>query len=300
VQRNIIDQLSCTCLETVRVPGIRRNKKTAETITGGALRINEKGISMRTSNMNILGKKAKLNLAGLSAILLATTAAPAFAQDTTAPSSITVSGNAAITSDYRFRGVSFSDGDIAVQGGIDVAHESGFYVGTWASSIEDSATFGHTELDLYGGWSGEVSSGVTVDVGLLYYVYPNGEGGLAGPSDYFEPYASISGTLGPIEATLGAAYAFDQAAIGDDDNIYVYTDFSSGIPNTPISLKAHLGYTDGTLSTAADGDNFDWSVGADWAVTKNLTASLSYVGVGGVKVDDFTDDTVVFTLGVSF
>ncbi|ASK88588.1 TorF family putative porin [Sphingorhabdus sp. SMR4y] len=255
---------------------------------------------MRTSNKANLGGKAKSTVLGLSAILLASTAAPAFAQEDDSSSAITVSGNAAVTSDYRFRGVSFSDGDIAIQGGIDIGHESGFYIGTWASSIEDSATFGHTELDVYGGWSGEVASGVSVDVGLLYYIYPNGEGGIAGPSDYFEPYASISGTLGPVEATLGAAYAFDQAAIGDDDNLYIYTDFSSGIPNTPISLNAHLGYTDGSLSTATDGDNFDWSVGADWAITENLTASLMYVGVGGVKVDDFTDDTVVFTLGVAF
>jgi len=255
---------------------------------------------MRTSNKITLGGKAKSTVLGLSAILLASTAVPAFAQEAESSSGITVSGNAAVTSDYRFRGVSFSDGDIAIQGGIDVAHESGFYIGTWGSSIEDSATFGHTELDVYGGWSGEVASGITFDVGLLYYIYPNGEGGIAGPSDYFEPYASISGTLGPVEATLGAAYAFDQAAIGDDDNLYIYTDFSSGIPDTPISLNAHLGYTDGTLSTATDGDNFDWSVGADWAITENLTASLMYVGIGGVKVDDFTDDTVVFTLGVAF
>jgi|TARA_R110001606_G_scaffold86594_1_gene195936 uncharacterized protein (TIGR02001 family) len=255
---------------------------------------------MRTSNKITLGGKAKSTVLGLSAILLASTAVPAFAQEAESSSGISVSGNAAVTSDYRFRGVSFSDGDIAIQGGIDVAHESGFYIGTWGSSIEDSATFGHTELDVYGGWSGEVASGITFDVGLLYYIYPNGEGGIAGPSDYFEPYASISGTLGPVEATLGAAYAFDQAAIGDDDNLYIYTDFSSGIPDTPISLNAHLGYTDGTLSTATDGDNFDWSVGADWAITENLTASLMYVGIGGVKVDDFTDDTVVFTLGVAF
>lgn len=255
---------------------------------------------MRTSNKITLGGKAKSTVLGLSAILLASTAVPAFAQEAESSSGISISGNAAVTSDYRFRGVSFSDGDIAIQGGIDVAHESGFYIGTWGSSIEDSATFGHTELDVYGGWSGEVASGITFDVGLLYYIYPNGEGGIAGPSDYFEPYASISGTLGPVEATLGAAYAFDQAAIGDDDNLYIYTDFSSGIPDTPISLNAHLGYTDGTLSTATDGDNFDWSVGADWAITENLTASLMYVGIGGVKVDDFTDDTVVFTLGVAF
>jgi uncharacterized protein (TIGR02001 family) len=254
---------------------------------------------MRTSNKSNLGKKAKTTIVGLSAILLASTAAPAFAQEESS-SEFTVSGNAALTTDYRFRGVSFSDGDIAIQGGIDVAHASGFYIGTWASSIEDSPTFGHTELDVYGGWSGEVASGVSVDIGLLYYIYPNGEGGLAGPSDYLEPYASISGTLGPVEATLGAAYAFDQSAIGNDDNIYVYTDFSSGIPDTPISLNAHLGYTDGSLTTDPDGNNFDWSVGADWAITENLTASLMYVGVGGTKVDDFTDDTVVFTLGVSF
>ena len=267
---------------------------------------------MRTSIMSI----TKFNrLASVAALALAAAATPAFAEGaaqdagqdrgprhTEAPgaSPFSVSANVALTSDYRFRGVSFSDGDIAIQGGIDVAHDSGFYIGTWASSIEDSATFGHTELDLYGGWSGEVSSGVTVDVGLLYYVYPNGEDGLAGPSDYFEPYASISGTLGPVEATAGIAYAFDQAAIGGDDNVYLYTDLSSGIPNTPITVNGHLGYTDGSLSVATDGDNFDWSLGADYAITGNLTASLMYVGVGGPSIDDFTDDTVVFTLSASF
>ena len=244
----------------------------------------------------------KKTILGLGAVLLSSVAMPAFAQDAAEESSsgITVSGNAAITSDYRFRGISFSDGDIAVQGGIDIGHDSGFYIGTWASSIEDSPTFGHTELDIYGGWSGEVASGITVDVGLLYYIYPNGEDGLAGPSDYFEPYASISGTLGPVEAKLGVAYAPDQAAIANDDNIYIYSDLSSGIPSTPITLNAHLGYTDGSLAISADGDTFDWSVGADWAITENLTASLLYVGMGGPKVNDFSDDTVVFTLGVSF
>ena len=118
---------------------------------------------MRTSSKTILGSKAKSTIVGLSAILLATTAAPAFAQEESS-SGITVSGNAAVTSDYRFRGLSFSDGDIAIQGGIDVAHESGFYIGTWGSSIEDSPTFGHTELDVYGGWSGEVTSGLTLAV----------------------------------------------------------------------------------------------------------------------------------------
>ncbi len=220
---------------------------------------------------------------------------------------ITVSANVALTSDYRFRGVSFSDGDLAVQGGIDIGHASGFYVGAWASSIEDSPTFGHTELDLYGGWSGEVSPGITADAGLLYYLYPNGEDGAAGPSDYFEPYASLSGTLGPAQVKVGAAYAFGgQAALGDDDNLYVYTDIGVGIPNTPVTLNGHLGYTDGVLSpdirpvTLNQSGAFDYSIGADYAITGNLTASIAYVGVEGPSIDGFTDDTIVFTIGASF
>lgn len=259
---------------------------------------------MRTSNKFSAGRIAKSNLIGLSAILLAGTAAPALAQGTDAPSAITVSGNAAVTSDYRFRGLSFSDGDIAIQGGIDVAHESGFYIGTWGSSIEDSPTFGHTELDLYGGWSGEVTSGLTLDVGLLYYVYPNGQGGAAGPSDYFEPYASVSGSIGPVELKSGIAYAWSQNSLGNSDNVYIYTGASAGIPNTPITLNANIGINDGSLGNPAGilgvNDYVDWMVGADWAITDKLTASLAYTDTDAPSINNFTDSAIVFTLGVAF
>ncbi|MEO9635501.1 MAG: TorF family putative porin [Parasphingorhabdus sp.] len=276
---------------------------TAMTMTGGAIRINEKGISMRTSNTISLGKNAKATIAGLSAILLATTAAPAFAQEESS-SAITVSGNAAVTSDYRFRGLSFSDGDIAIQGGIDVSHESGFYIGTWGSSIEDSATFGHTELDLYGGWSGEVTSGLTLDVGLLYFFYPNGEDGAAGPSDYFEPYASVSATVGPVDVTSGIAYAWSQDSLGNSDNVYIYTGVSAGIPDTPITLNANIGINEGSLGNPAGvlgaNDYVDWMLGVDWAITDNLTATLAYTDTDAPAINNFTDSAIVFTLGVSF
>ena len=73
---------------------------------------------------------------------------PALAQE--APKPITVSGSAAIVSDYRFRGVSQSDRALAVQAGLTVSHESGLYVGTWASNLAGWGTFGgsNTELDL--------------------------------------------------------------------------------------------------------------------------------------------------------
>ena len=44
-----------------------------------------------------------------------------------------ITGNVSLTSDYKFRGISQSDESPAIQGGLDYAHDSGFYVGTWAS-----------------------------------------------------------------------------------------------------------------------------------------------------------------------
>lgn len=247
--------------------------------------------------------KLKSSILGLSTAVMACISTPALAEDGD-DSGISVSANVALTSDYRFRGLSFSDGDIAVQGGIDVSHDSGFYIGTWASSIEDSATFGHTELDLYGGWSGEVISGLSLDVGLLYYVYPNGQGGAAGPSDYFEPYASVTGAIGPVEVTSGIAWAPSQSSLGNDDNVYIYTGVSGGIPNTPISLNATIGINEGSLGNPAGiagvDDYVDWKIGADWAITENLTASVAYTDTDAPSINNFTDSAIVFTLGASF
>ncbi|WP_251567034.1 TorF family putative porin [Erythrobacter sp. 3-20A1M] len=219
-------------------------------------------------------------------------------------SGLTVSGNVALVTDYRFRGVSLSAGEPAVQGGIDVVHSSGFYVGAWASSIEDSAVYGTMELDLYGGWSGTISDGITLDAGLLYYTYPaDSKGAAAG--DYFEPYASIGTTLGPVGATVGIAYAWDQDSLGDDDNIYVYTDLQTAVPGTPLTLTGHVGYTDGPLAPpflagTADKTGWDWSVGASMTVLGGLTAGISYTDVGGPSIDDFTNDAFIGTLSYSF
>ncbi|CAN5770371.1 hypothetical protein BH11PSE6_BH11PSE6_09190 [soil metagenome] len=71
----------------------------------------------------------------LSAAMLSVAAMPAAAQETAPPPPITVSGSVGLVTDYRFRGVSQSDKEMAVQGGITVAHESGFYAGVWGSNL---------------------------------------------------------------------------------------------------------------------------------------------------------------------
>ncbi|GFM29968.1 putative uncharacterized protein [Novosphingobium sp. PY1] len=232
-------------------------------------------------------------------------ATPAFADDAGVPSDITISGNASLVTEYRFRGVDLSGGDIAVQGGVDISHSSGFYVGTWGSSLdEDTVGYGHTELDLYGGWSGEIASGVSGDIGVLYYAYPNAP---AGDYDYVEFYGSLSKTLGPVDATVGVAYAPKQDSLGGTDNFYVYSDLGVAVPNTPVSLKGHIGYTDGFLTYTNDGTAFDWSIGAEFAVNSNLSVGVSYVDAQGNRTTfgdgstyNFVDGAVVGSLSVSF
>lgn len=226
-------------------------------------------------------------------------ATPALAQD--ADSEFTISGNASLVTSYRFRGVDLSGDDIAIQGGIDIAHNSGFYVGTWGSSLdENSVGYGHTEVDIYGGWSGDLTEGLTGDIGVVYYAYPNAG---AGKFDYVEFYGSLGYSLGPVETTLGLAYAPDQGSLGGTDNFYVYLDASVAIPSTPVTLTGHVGYTDGFLTYTPDGDAFDWSVGASFAVTENLSVGVSYVDAQGVHAPGayrFTKGQVVGTIGVTF
>ncbi|MCL6250923.1 TorF family putative porin [Altererythrobacter sp. KTW20L] len=220
-------------------------------------------------------------------------AAPAAAQD------IEISGNASIVSQYRFRGVDLSGGDPAIQGGIDFGLPSGFYVGTWGSSLDENTVgFGHTELDIYGGWSSEIAPGVTFDVGGLYYLFPN-----AGPGDfdYYELYTSLGFEFGPAGLEVGVAYSPKQDSLGGTDNFYIYTDVGVGIPDSPISINAHLGYTDGFLTYTANSKAWDYSIGVDVALTENLSVGAAYMDAEGNSAPyNFVDDAFVVTLGVSF
>ena len=229
-------------------------------------------------------------------------ATPALAEDTAPPSDFTFSGYVQGVSDYRFRGLSLSGGDFAVQGTINLNHSSGFYVGAWSSSLEDTPVYGSAEIDLYGGWTKSIGSGITADVGLLYYVYPNGR---VGKANYFEPYASLAAAIGPATAKVGVAYAPSQDALGNDDNTYVYGELGAGIPSTPVSVLAHLGYADGVqspdlLTGAGTGGGFDYSLGATYAITPKFSVGASYIGVDGNSIKRFSDDTVVATVKLAF
>lgn len=212
---------------------------------------------------------------GSSACLLAT---PALAQDV---SEVSLSANVAIVSDYRFRGVSLSDEDPAIQGGIDASLGS-FYVGTWASSIEQF-NGAEAEVDLYGGWSSEFADGYAFDIGFLYYAYPDGT-----DTNYYEFYTSLGGSFDLFDWTIGAAYAPDSSNL-DEDNIYVYGDGNFTIPDSPFYVGAHLGWEDGAFGN----NKIDWS-GSLGVTYEQWDVSVSYVD------SDASDAGIVLSVGASF
>ena len=256
----------------------------------------------------------RTSILGLAAVTLASIAAPALAQDTAAPASpITVTGGATLTTDYRFRGISQTNKRFAVQGTIGVSHESGFYVGTWGSSIDDYVVNGSDqEIDIYGGYK-KTFDGTTVDVGMLYYYYP-GSGGIN--SDFFEPYINASHSFGPVGVKVGGNFAWKQKALnyvsakyGDfhskGEGAYVYGELSGAIPDTGVTLTGHLGHSFARNYITFGTHYTDWSVTAAYT-WKALTFSAAYVDTSG-KRDIFTvggrneaKAGVVGAIGVAF
>lgn len=249
-------------------------------------------------------------------------AAPAFAQDETAPPpALKLSGGTTLISDYRFRGATQTDSGPALQTTLNLNHKSGFYVGTFMSTIDGSGRtpaltgYGQAEVDLYGGFTKTLKGGFGVDAGLLYYYYVGHVSGQK--TDFFESYASITYTVGPVATKAGVAYAWDgQKGLSgfdvrstNDSNIYAYGEASVGIPTTPVTLKGHLGYSKGSLGSlnipgSRDDDYFDWSATAE-AVGGPLKVGVSYVGTDISNQNRFAQrlgrgSTVLAYIGTSF
>lgn len=209
-------------------------------------------------------------LLGVAGLLPAT----AFAQDAAPVGAFSFEGAAVLVSDYRFRGISLSDGHAAAQGTTTARHRSGAYLGFWASTLDGFGELGgsNLEFDLYAGVRRPLAGG-TLDVGLLYYAYPGSSGG---DFEFFEPYASYSRSFGPVTAKLSTAFAPAQDALGGNSNFFMAADLSVAVPRTPVTLRGHVGRSHGETPLSPNGDYLEWQLGADF-VWRGVTLGISYV-----------------------
>jgi len=140
----------------------------------------------------------------------------------------TVSSNIALVSDYRFRGISQTWRLPALQGGIDYAHSSGLYLGTWASNVSGNSynNGAGLELDLYGGYKFAVSQNLTLDVGALAYIYPgarlNSAPGVATNEKYDNLDVYVGLSSGAFSAKLSVA-ASDYFGLNGTTAGYAYS-----------------------------------------------------------------------------
>ena len=194
--------------------------------------------------------------------------AGAWAQATPAPAAepaaYTLTGNLGLVSDYRFRGISQSYRLPAVQGGFDLVHSSGLYVGNWNSSVSGNSynNGASLEMDFYGGYRFEPLKDLSADIGVLFYVYPgarlNQAPGVPGDKRYdnAELYAGL--TSGPFNAKVSyavtdyfglngttASYAYF-SALPDRGNskgtVYLELNYSLDLGDK-LTLGAHAGRT---------------------------------------------------------
>ncbi len=169
--------------------------------------------------------------AALPVAVMAQAAAPA--------SDWSISGNAGLFSDYRFRGMTQTDYGPAFQGGFDVSHSSGFYVGNWNSNVEQLLYNGASlEMDFYGGYKGSVGA-VGYDIGAIYYYYPKSGAGGATKIDNTEIY--VGGSFGPVSAKYYHATS-DFFGVPGTKNSY-YLDVGAAFDlGDGFGVNAHVGY----------------------------------------------------------
>jgi uncharacterized protein (TIGR02001 family) len=218
------------------------------------------------------------------------------------------SANVGIYSDYVFRGITNSNEDPAIQGGFDYAHDSGFYLGTWASNIEfnagtsDSASI---ELNFYGGFAGSFANGIDWDIGAIYYYYPGqNEDSGGGDYDYVEVYGSLAYTWEDVQLapSIESGLYYSPDFFGEDgDGIYVYGTFGLTLPGD-FSPYVTVGYQD------VDGDETSGPAGFDyvhWAIGMSkeigiFTADLSWQDGSDLTGCSDACEAVVFSVSSSF
>ena len=192
-----------------------------------------------------------------------------------------VSGSAALTSDYVFRGVSQTNEDPAVQAGVEYAHDSGFYAGAWGSNISWLSDIpgdisSSLELDGYVGYRGKAGDIFGYDVGVLTYYYPGDFPDGFSRADTTEIY--VGATVAPIETlSLGLKYSHALTElfgyVGSEGSGYL--DASLNWTFTPgWTLNVHGGKQ--WIEDNEDFEYTDWKLGVTKAFENGFSVAAAY------------------------
>jgi uncharacterized protein (TIGR02001 family) len=228
-------------------------------------------------------KKAILSTAVVAAIF----AGSALADEHLA--AFNINAEVALTTDYRFRGISQTDEEAAVQGGFTVDHKTGVYGGVWASSMQSGS-----EVDYFAGYNFDLAS-LNIGAEYRYYDYT---GDYAVDPDYDE----WSLTASAMGASVGVIYSEDYSGSGSE---YIRYGVAYTVPVGPVSFHAHAGLNDFDQPYFADGEDqyVDYEIAAMVDVADNVTVKAAWVGtdlekasVGGL---DLAEDAFILSVSAA-
>src|SRR3954469_3320869 len=280
-------------------------------------------------------RKSILSIAVTAALTVPLLAAAQTPAPAPAPSPIT--GNMTIASDYRFRGISQTYNGPAIQGGIDYAHASGFYLGNWNSNVSSSLFSGGSgiEMDFYGGYKKSFGD-IGMDVGFIYYYYPRAEGNaITGSSlgsdkfdnqeiyigaswkwlsaklnyalsDYFGLNTNMAAGGYFTDKNTGAA--LDPSGTAGKSKGTYYLDLTATYPvSDKLSIIGHYGMLN--VKTYNDLDYNDWKLGVTYDMSGWMLGA-SYIDTdaknnwyylnGSKGPKDSGNGTVVLSVGKTF
>jgi uncharacterized protein (TIGR02001 family) len=254
-------------------------------------------------------------------------ATAAFAQTAPAPAPEVspITANVTVVNDYRYRGMTQSNYKPAIQGGFDYAHESGFYIGNWNSSISwisdgnpaggtATNTYGTSvsapvEMDFYAGFKKElIGEGFASDIGVLQYYYPTSglrtkaqniancsgadRNGCGTVPNTTEAYIAQNFTFGSLSGFAKVSYALSNLfGIYNSQGSY-YPDLTANYDTGVfgLTINGHVGYQNVSNTQTVNGVKFDFSY-TDWklGVTKDfgggLSGAVAYVGTTQPKAN---------------
>ena len=182
------------------------------------------------------------------------------------------SANVGFFNQYSFRGIDQSGEEAAVQGGFDWAHDSGFYIGTWASNVDFNDNDSVTEFDFYGGYAKEIQNGINLDLSMIGYTYP---GAYASSNyDYYEYSFGLGKSIGPVSFSTAINYSPEFFAKSGDAT---YWQGGLDYEFQEIKISGHVGKQWIDLETTYGAPDYvDYSIGASYA-WKEFDLIVAYV-----------------------
>ena len=180
--------------------------------------------------------------------------------------------NVGFFNQYSFRGIDQSGEEAAVQGGFDWAHDSGFYIGTWASNVDFNDNDSVTEFDFYGGYAKEIQNGINIDLSMIGYTYP---GAYASSNyDYYEYSFGLGKSIGPVSFSTAINYSPEFFAKSGDAT---YWQGGLDYEFQGIKISGHVGKQWIDLETTYGAPDYvDYSIGTSYA-WQGFDLSVAYV-----------------------